>query len=86
MSDEEAALVARIAAKHFRGWDHPRRHVPCIWWDGHTWNMSVRDPYNNHHTRCADSWADIQSFGKTWALINTAHNLLPTKRETVGKP
>ena len=69
--------VEQIAAQHFRAWNHPRRHVPRIWYDGHTWNMSVRDPYNNHHTRCADTWVEAQAFAGVWAHINESHGLLP---------
>lgn len=66
---------------HFRGWNHPRRHVPRIWFDGHTWNLSVIDPYGIHHIRCADTWGEVQSFARIWALINAAHQLLPKQQK-----
>lgn len=79
MTDDEAATVEQIAIEHFRGHNQPRRHIPRIWWDGHGWNMSVRDPHNEHHTCCADTWPEIQEIGKVWYGINKARGLVPAK-------
>lgn len=70
--------VERIAAQHFRAHNHPRRHIPIIWWDGHTWNMSVRDQNNVHHLKCALTWSEAKLFATAWCHINQTHGLTST--------
>jgi hypothetical protein len=70
--------------KRFRHWNNPRRHAPIVWWDGDTWNMSVRDQHNQHHTKCSYSWTEIMGFAIAWQHVNALHGLLPIAADDHG--
>jgi hypothetical protein len=68
--------VMAKASTHFRSYHDPRRYYPRVWWDGSSWNMSVRDFENTHHVKCSHSWTEIGGYAKTWALVNRSHGLI----------
>lgn len=64
---------------HFRTSNHPRRHVPIIWWNGDTWTMSVYGPDNQHHMKDSHSKTEIAEYARTWAFINRGAGLINFK-------